>query len=164
MAHLRFINEQIKQIEKTRLEQLKQSPEQGANTMVLGLQRANGIGIETADMLAREVFSRDLRDQRAVARYVGLTGAPDESGSRRQEKGLAKAGNARVRRGMIQLAWRFLVHQRNSALVQWYQTRVAAGKKRKTMIVALARKLLIALWRFVKTGEVPLGVVLRPTS
>jgi transposase len=164
MAHLRFINEQIKQIEKTRLEQLKQSPEQGANTMVLGLQRANGIGIETADMHAREVFSRDLRDQRAVARYVGLTGAPDESGSRRQEKGLAKAGNARVRRGMIQLAWRFLVHQRNSALVQWYQTRVAAGKKRKTMIVALARKLLIALWRFVKTGEVPLGVVLRPTS
>jgi transposase len=164
MAHLRFINEQIKQIEKTRLEQLKQSPEQGANTMVLGLQRANGIGIETADMLVREVFSRDLRDQRAVARYVGLTGAPDESGSRRQEKGLAKAGNARVRRGMIQLAWRFLVHQRDSALVQWYQTRVAAGKKRKTMIVALARKLLIALWRFVKTGEVPLGVVLRPTS
>jgi transposase len=164
MAHLRFINEQIKQIEKARLEQLKQAPQQGANAMVLGLQRANGIGIETADMLAREVFSRDLRDQRAVARYVGLTGAPDESGSRRREKGLAKAGNARVRRGMIQLAWRFLVHQRDSALVQWYQTRVTAGKKRKTMIVALARKLLIALWRFVKTGEVPLGVVLRPTS
>src|SRR5260370_197626 len=162
MAHLRFINEQIKQIEKTRLQQLKQSAQEGANAMVLGLERANGIGIETADMLAREVFSRDLRDQRAVARYVGLTGASDESGSRRQEKGLAKAGNARVRRGMIHVAWRFLLFQRDSALAQWYRTRTErGGKKRKTMIVALARKLLIALWRLVTTGEVPAGVVLR---
>jgi len=97
-----------------------------------------------------------------VARYAGLTGAPDESGSKRREKGLAKAGNARVRRGMIQLAWRFLIFQKDSALAQWYQTRTASvGKKRKTMIVALARKLLIALWCLVTTGEVPAGVVLR---
>jgi transposase len=115
-------------------------------------------------MLANEVFSRDLRDQRAVARYVGLTGSPDESGQRQREKGLAKAGNARARRGMIQLAWRFLNHQKGSALAQWFQERVAAGKKRKTMVVALARKLLIALWRFVTTGEQPNGVVLRPVS
>lgn len=128
------------------------------------LVQVNGIGIETADMLANEVFSRDLRDQRAVARYAGLTGSPDESGRRRREKGLAKAGNARVRRGMIQLAWRFLNHQKESALAQWYQASVAAGKKRKTMIVALARKLLIALWRFVTTGEVPQGVALRTAS
>ena len=74
----------------------------------------------------------------------------------------AKAGNARVRRGMIQLAWRFLLFQKNSGLSQWYRTRTeSAGKKRKTMIVALARKLLIALWRLVTTGEVPAGVVLR---
>jgi transposase len=164
MAHLRFINAQIKQIEDTRMEQLEQAPQEGSNPRVLELQRANGVGIETADMLVREVFSRDLRDQRAVARYAGLTGSPDESGSRRREKGLAKAGNARVRRGMIQLAWRFLVHQKASALAQWYQASVAAGKKRKTMIVALARKLLIALWRFVTTGDVPQGVVLRPAS
>jgi len=71
-------------------------------------------------------------------------------------------GNARVRRGMIQLAWRLLLHQRDSALAQWYQASVAGGKKRKTMIVALARKLLIALWQFLTTGEVPEGVVLRP--
>jgi transposase len=162
MAHLRFISEQIKQIEGARLAQLK--PQHGSSAKVVELVQVNGIGIETADMLANEVFSRDLRDQRAVARYAGLTGSPDESGRRRREKGLAKAGNARVRRGMIQLAWRFLNHQKESALAQWYQASVAAGKKRKTMIVALARKLLIALWRFVTTGEVPQGVALRTAS
>jgi transposase len=164
IAHLRFVNEQIKQIEDSRLKQLKQPQQHRSNAKVLQLERVYGLGIETADMLANEVFPRELRDQRAVARYAGLTGSPDESGQRRREKGLAKAGNARVRRGMIQLAWRFLNHQKDSALAQWYQARVAAGKKRKTMIVALARKLLVALWRFVTTGEVPLGVVLRPAS
>jgi transposase len=128
------------------------------------LQSIHGIGVETADMLVHEVFSRELRDQRAVARYAGLTGSPDESGARRREKGLAKAGNARVRRGMIQLAWGFLTHQKNSTLAQWFEARVVAGKKRKTMIVALARKLLIALWRFVTMGEIPQGLVLRAAS
>jgi len=114
-------------------------------------------------MLVHEVLARNLRDRRAVARYAGLTGSPDESGSRRREKGLAKAGSARVRRGMIQLAWRFLLFQKESALAQWYRARTAdaRGGTRKTMIVALARKLLIALWRMLTTGEVPAGVVLR---
>ena len=164
MAHLRFVNEQIKQIEDARQLQLEGEPQAGSNAKVLELQRISGIGIETADMLVREVFSRNLRDRRAVARYAGLTGSPDESGSRRREKGLAKAGNARVRRGMVQLAWRFLVHQKNSTLTQWYQARVGAGKRRTTMIVALARKLLIALWRLVTIGEVPQGVVLHPAA
>ena len=70
--------------------------------MVLLLARIIGVGIETADMLVHEILSRNLRDRKAVARYGGLTGAPDESGARRREKGLARAGNARVRRGMIQ--------------------------------------------------------------
>jgi transposase len=160
MAHLRFIDEQIKQIEAARLEQLKQAPQHPPNLKVLQLQRVNGLGIETADMLTHEAFSRDLRDQRALTRYAGLTGSPDESGRRRREKGLAKAGNARLRRGMIQFAWRFLIHQKDSAMAQWHQASVAAGKKRKTMVVALAGKLLIALWRFVTTGELPQGVVL----
>lgn len=162
MAHLRFINLHIKQIEGVRQEQLKDPSRAGSNSKVLQLARVRGVGIETADMLANEAFSRDLRDQRAVARYAGLTGSPDESGSRRREKGLAKAGNARVRRGMIQLAWRFLTHQKDSALAQWFQASIGAGKRRTTMIVALARKLLIALWRFVETGDIPGGVVLRP--
>ena len=164
MAHLGFVNEQIKQIEDARLKQLKEAPRRSSNAKVLQLERIYGLGIETADMLANEVFSRELRDSRAVARYVGLTGSPDESGQRRREKGLAKAGNARARRGMIQFAWRFLNHQKDSDLAQWYQARVIAGKKRKTMIVALARKLLVTLWRFVTTGEVPQAIVLRPAS
>ena len=162
MARLRFVMDQITEIEAARLQRLEQTPAEGPHAMVRLLARVTGVGLETADMLVHEILSRKLRDRRAVARYAGLTGAPDESGSKRREKGLAKAGNARVRRGRIQLAWRFLLFQKNSALSQWYRTRTeSAGKKRKTMIVALARKLLIALWRLVTTGEVPAGVVLR---
>jgi len=166
MARLHLIREQIKAIEEARLEQLKQAPRTGTHPMLLMLAQIMGIGVETADMLVHEVLSRKLRDQRAVARYAGLTGAPDESGTKRREKGLARAGNARVRRGMIQLAWRWLMHQKNSELAQWYETRTMAAKpgQRKTMIVALARKLLIALWRYATTGVVPTGVVLHPAT
>src|SRR5215468_8652454 len=82
-------------------------------------------------------------------------GAPDESGARRREQGLSRAGNARVRRGMVQLAWRFLRFQKGTALALWYQARTADGRAstRKTMIAAPARKMLIGLWRFVTTGE-----------
>jgi transposase len=162
MARLRFVMDQINEIEAARLQRLEQAPAEKSHAMVRLLARVIGVGIETADMLVHEILSRKLRDRRAVARYAGLTGAPDESGSKRREKGLAKAGNARVRRGMIQLAWRFLLFQKDSVLAQWYRTRTeGGGTKRKTMIVALARKLLIALWRLVTTGEVPAGVVLR---
>jgi len=166
MARLGFIVGQIKEIEEARQEGLATQPDQGPPAMVRLLARVIGIGIETADMLVHEILSRNLRDRRAVARYAGLTGSPDESGSRRREKGLARAGNARVRRGMVQLAWRFLLFQKDSALAQWYRARTAdaRGGTRKTLIVALARKLLIALWRFAATGEAPEGVVLRPAS
>ena len=162
MARLRFVMDQIKEVEEARAQRLEQAPQEKSHAMVRLLARVIGVGIETADMLVHEILSRSLRDRRAIARYAGLTGAPDESGRKRREKGLAKAGNARVRRGMIQLAWRFLLFQKDSALAQWYRTRTdSAGKKRKTMIVALARKLPIALWRLVTIGEVPAGVVLR---
>jgi transposase len=166
MAHLRFVKQQIKQIEATRAERLEGAPGEGRNPMVHLLARVVGVGIETADMLVQEVFSRKLRDRKAVARYAGLTGAPDESGQKRRERGLAKAGNARVRRGMIQLAWGHLLHQKDSVLAEWYRTRTAGarGGTRKTMIVALARKLLIALWRLVTTGEAPAGLLLRPAT
>ena len=166
MARLRFVMDQIREIETARLVRLEQHPEQASHAMVRRLARVIGIGIETADMLVHEILSRNLRDRKAVARYAGLTGSPDESGARRREKGLARAGNARVRRGMIQLAWRFLMFQKESALAQWYRRQTAdeRGTTRKTMIVALARKLLVALWRLVTTGEVPEGVVLRQSA
>ena len=164
MARLDFVKAQIKAIELARLERLERAPAEGAHAMVLLLAKVRGIGIETADMLVHEVLGRNLRDRRAVARYGGITGSPDESGTKRREKGLARAGNARVRRAMIQLAWRWLMFQKDSALAQWYGERTAdaRGATRKTMIVALARKLLIALWRLVTTGQLPAGVVLQP--
>jgi transposase len=163
MARLAVVRGQIGEIEQARLERLEQAPNDRPNAMVLLLARIIGVGIETADMLVREVLSRNLRDRRAVARYAGLTGSPDESGSKRREKGLAKSGNARVRRGLIQLAWRFLMFQKQSALAQWYRTRTDGpkGTRKTIMIVALARKLLIALWHLTTTGVVPEGVVLR---
>jgi transposase len=139
MERRRLVNNQIRQIEEERLERIEQAPCDGAHVM--------------------------MRDRRAIARYAGLTGSPDESGRKRREKGLARSGNARVRRGMIQLAWRFLLHQKNSALTKWFRSRTENARgTRKPMIVALARKLLIALWRLMREGIVPDGVVLRPAQ
>jgi transposase len=166
MARLGFVVRQIREIEDARRKRLEQQPETGPHAMVRLLARIVGVGVETADMLVHEVLSRPMRDRRAVARYAGLTGAPDESGARRREQGLTRAGNVRVRRGMIQLAWRFLLFQKESALALWYRARTADSRlgTRKTMIVALARKLVIALWRFVTTGETLEGVIVRPAG
>jgi transposase len=164
-ARKRLVQAQIEELEQARLERLTEEPDKKPHAMVRLLARIIGIGIETADLLGSEVLSRNLRDRRAVARYAGLTGSPDESGARRRERGLARSGNARVRRGMIQLAWRFLMFQKESALAHWYRERTAnAAGSRKTLIIALARKLLIALWRFVHDGIVPEGIRLRPVS
>src|SRR4051794_21648752 len=167
MARLRLVRAETGEVEGARLERLRQAPaEDRPHAMVRLLARVVGVGTETADMLVREVLSRELRDRKALARYAGLTGSPDESGARRREKGLARVGNARVRRGMLQLAWRFLRFQGDSHLARWYRARTAdaRGGTRKAMIVALARKLLIALWRLVTTGEAPEDVVLRPAG
>jgi transposase len=166
MARLRFVRVQIREVEQARVERLARAPDEGRHAMVRLLARVVGVGLETADMLVHEALSRGLRDRRAVARYAGLTGAPSESGAKRREKGLAKAGNARVRRGMLQLAWRFLRFQPDSGLARWWRARTAdaRGATRKTMVVALARKLLIGLWRLATAGEVPEGIVLRPAA
>ena len=164
LQRLQLLKEQIAAVEGQRREALAEAAPSGAEAMVRLLARVRGIGIETAEMLVHEVLSRNLRDRRAVARYAGLTGTPDESGRRRREKGLSRAGNARVRCGMIQLAWRLLMFQPQSALVTWYRERVAGarGSGKKTFIVALARKLLLALWRYARFGEIPEGFVLKP--
>ena len=166
MARLAMVRAQIEAIEQIRLQRLEQAPQDGAHAMVRMLANIIGVGVETADMLVREILAKELRDRRALARYAGLTGSPNESGSKRREKGLAKSGNARVRRGLIQLAWRFLRFQKDSALAQWYRTRTegAKGARKTSLIVALARKLLIALWRLVTIGEVPQGIVLRQAT
>jgi transposase len=166
LERLAMVRKHIKAIEDARVKRLKEKPNHGANPLVLMLAQVLGLGLETADLLVHEVLSRNLRDQRAVGRYGGLTGSPDESGKTRREQGLAKAGNWRVRHSSLQLAWRWLRHQKGSALAQWYRARTAGAGDiiRKKMIVALARKILIALWRYVTTGELPAGVVLKPAA
>jgi transposase len=164
LARLRLVKEQLKEIESERQQRLQKAPQENRHPMLWMLARIKGIGIETADTLVHEVLYRDLRDRRALARYGGLTGSPDESGSKRREKGLARAGNSRVRKAMLQLAWRWIMFQKQSQLTRWFQERTKAARSdvRKTMVIALARKLLIALWRYVNEGELPDGAVLRP--
>jgi transposase len=166
-GRLALIGEQIAAIERTRLERLKQQQQDVSHDhgrILMTLLRVIGIGVETADLLTGEILSRHLRDRRALARYAGLTGSPDESGAKRREKGLARTGNARVRRAMLELAWRCLVHQKGSDLVAWFNARTAGGARKTRMIVAMARKLLIALWRLVETGEITHGLKLRPAA
>ena len=165
MERFRVIKEQIKAIEQTRLQRLQRDPADKMNAMVFLLAGIIGIGVETAEQLAHEILFRDLRDRKAVARYAGLTGSPDESGSRRREKGLSRSGNARVRTILIQLSWRLLKFQPGSELALWYKKRTADAKgSRKPMIVAFARKLIIALWRYVNTGLLPQGFELKPAA
>jgi transposase len=166
LARLALVQGQLKAIEAQQLAQVKAAQAAArpgrAEAMLAILVQVVGIAAGTAQTLVHELLSRDLRDRRAVARYAGLTGSPDESGTKRREKGLARAGNARVRKSMIQLAWRFLRFQEQSALARWFVARAATAKgPRKTLIVALARKLLLALWSYVTHGVVPEGLVLR---
>jgi len=165
MERLGVIKEQIKAIERTRLQRLQRDPADKMNAMVFLLVQIIGFGVETAEQLVHEILFRDLRDRKAVARYAGLTGSPDESGSKRREKGLSRSGNGRVRTILIQLSWRLLKLQPGSELVLWYQKRTADAKgSRKPMIVAFARKLIIALWRYVNTGLLPEGFELKPAA
>jgi transposase len=144
------------------LDRGKQAPARQIESAIWFARRRSGTlaRMTTIDPVLAQIAAQFAR---LDARYAGLTGAPDESGRKSREKGLAKAGNARVRRGMIQLAWRFLRFQSDSAVAQWYRavTKDGRGAIRKIMIVALVRKLLIVFWRMVTVGEIPENVALR---
>jgi transposase len=118
------------------------------------LMRLKGIGPEFAGILWLEGLFRDFGNRRQVAAYAGLAPTPWRSGSVDREQGVSKAGNPRLRTTMIQVAWLWLQHQPRSALSAWYQQRVKVNgaRVRKTTIVALARKLLVALWKYVTAG------------
>jgi transposase len=128
------------------------------------LLRLKGIGPETASVLRCEAFHRGFDNRRQVAAYAGLTPTPWKSGGIDTEQGISKSGNARLRRTMVQLAWFWLRNQPGSALSLWYRERVGdkRGRVKRVAIVALARKLLVALWRFVTQGLVPEGAELKP--
>ena len=166
MDRLVLVREQIKEIEDTCAEKIAEETPAWHHAMVGKLATIHGLGVDTADMLVSEVFYRDIPNRQALARYGGLTGSPNESGQKRREKGLSRSGNPRVRNGLIQFAWRFLKFQPDSELACWYRERTLDGRPgiRKKMIVALARKLLVALWKFVTLGDVPKGVIVKPVT
>lgn len=126
-------------------------------------RRLRGIGAEFASVLWLKGLFRRFTNRRQIAAYAGLAPSPWQSGSLDREQGIAKSGNPRLRHTMVELAWFWLRHQPASELSQWFQARVgqARGRVRRIAIVALARKLLITLWRYVCHGVVPEGAVLK---
>lgn len=134
-------------------------------TQVRLLLDLKGIGPVSAWLLVREIFGwREIKNRRELASLVGLDPTPYQSGDLHRERGISKAGNRRVRWVMVELAWMWLRHQPNSALSLWYRRRFGCGnaRSRKVGIVALARKLLIALWKYLERGEVPEGATIVP--
>ena len=123
------------------------------------------IGPVSGQGLVNEVFYRSFGNRRQVGSYFGLTGTPYDSGESRREQGISKAGNRRARKLAIELAWLWLRHQPDSELSRWFRQRVGdlTGRIRRIAIVAMARKLMVALWRYLTTGVVPTGAVLRAT-
>jgi transposase len=132
-----------------------------AGTPVAMLMALKGIGEEFAAVLWLEGFCRSFSNRRQVAAYAGLAATPWRSGSIRHEQGVSKAGNPRLRKTMVQLAWLWVRHQPQSALARWFEERTRNGGGRKTAIVALARKLLVALWKYVSAGVVIEGAVMK---
>ena len=154
----------IDQVESARDAVLKKdAPADEAERMIRSLTDLRSIGPDVATLLVREAFVRQFRNRRALAGYVGLGGTPFSSGGSEREQGIGKDGNRRVRAAMVELAWMWLRWQPDSALSVWFRVRVGAmgGRIRKIMIVALARKLLVALWRYVTDGVVPDGAKLK---
>lgn len=128
---------------------------------IASLKQVRGIGENFAAVLVREVFYRDFDNRRQLASYVGITPMPYQSGGMDRDRSISRAGNPRARTAMIQLAWLWLRYQPESGLAAWFRERVGTlkGRTRRIAIVAMARKLLIALWRYVETGSIPDGLV-----
>ena len=127
------------------------------------LFQLKSLGPRFSSRLVNEAFYKDFRNRREVGAYFGLDGSPWRSGDTSREQGISKAGNRRARHAAIELAWLWLLHQPDSALSKWFRQRTANASKRirRITIVALARKLMVALWRFLTTGLIPAGAVFK---
>ena len=138
----------------------------GVANKINQLIELKSLGPATSQTLVGEAFFRDFQNRRQVGAYFGLTGTPFDSGNSHHEQGISKAGNPRARTAAIELAWLWRRHQPRSALSRWFEARVGTqkGAIKRIAIVALARKLIVALWRFLEHGVVPEGAVLRSAS
>jgi transposase len=161
IERLALVQEQLVKVERER--DLAPTPCQATERKRHELLRLKGIGPTFAAVLSREVYYRHFANRRQIANYIGLAPSPYDSGDSRRSQGISKAGNGLVRYTMIQAAWLWIRHQPNSALTQWFRRRTEGESKRMrcVMIVALARKLAIALWRYVELGLIPEGAVVK---
>ena len=161
-ARLMLVREQLAALEQAQAAQAPPVPAAMAERRDQ-LQRLKALGPAFATTLTNEVFYKDFRNRRQVGAYSGLTSSPWRSGGIDREQGISKAGNPRARLKAIELAWLWLRHQPESELSRWFRTRTAnAGKRAKRIaIVALARKLIVALWRYLTTGLVPTGAIMK---
>jgi transposase len=160
---MQVVNGQIRQVEKERARRIRQEEKDPSVAQVRRLMGLKGIGVNSAWLYVREVFGwRQMKNRRQVGAIVGLVGSPYRSGDVNHEQGISKAGNRRMRAMAIEIAWGWLRFQPNSALSRWYERRFAHGGKRlrRIGIVALARKLLVALWKYLETGVPPAGAEL----
>ena len=155
--------ELIREVEAERDQAAKTKPQDQAYHKIAALCRIRGIGENFAAVLTREVFYRSFDNRRQIASYVGIAPMPYQSGGMDRDRRISRAGNPRARTTMIQLAWLWLRYQPGSELAEWFRERVGtlAGRTRRIAIVAMARKLLIALWRYAETGVIPAGAEIR---
>jgi transposase len=162
-ARLALVKRQLAELRAAQQALLKTAADSGAGLHVLRLARLCGIGLKSAWTLFYEFFWRRFNNRREVASCAGLTGTPYQSGASSREQGISKAGNKRVRWLMVELAWSWLRYQPQSELSRWYGERFAGGgvRMRRIGIVALARRLLIAIWRYLEQGLVPAGARLK---
>ena len=159
IERLALVQEQVVEIERER--DLAPTPCATTEHKRHQLLHLNGIGVASAAILAREVYYRQFANRRQVGSYLGVTPSAYDSGESRRSQGISKAGNSLARRVMIQVAWFWIKHQPESELTKWFRRRTEGQSKRmrRVMIVALARKLAIALWRYLETGLIPQGAV-----
>ena len=157
---------QITELEKSRDAVLEDENPDKAASMIQQLAKLRGVGVQSATVLVCEGFVREFANGKALGSYAGLTSTPYSSGGTEREQGIGKAGNVRLRTLMVELAWLWQRYQPDSAQVSWFRERVSGtGRRmRKVMVVALARKLLIALWRLATQGVVPEGAVMKPAT
>ena len=166
LDRLELLLVQITELEKARDAVLKDDKPDKAASMIQQLATLRGVGVQSATVLVREGFVREFANGKALGSYAGLTSTPFSSGGTEREQGIGKAGNARLRTVMVELAWLWQRYQPDSVQVSWFRERVGGtGRRmRKVMVVALARKLLIALWRFATHGVIPEGAVTKPAA
>ena len=155
--------ELVRELEAEREAALSAATANRSSRQIAALQQIRGIGANFAAVVVHEVFYRGFENRRQIASYVGIVPTPHKSGTMDGDRGISRAGNPRVRTTLIQLAWLWLRYQPDSELAAWFRARVGAlqGRTRRIAIVAIARKLLIALWRYVETGLIPAGITLR---